>query len=246
MSVAFYRNLSPTLQAIFSAQAAIGSRCYNSEIATEITLSDDTKLYFATADLTIDTVSTAGASVAITPKAFSARFSGAPELRITSTKAPESAELQIINLDYVVSSVIPNINRMFDGAHVRLYLCFRKSDGNYEGVVMFDGFISEVAGDDEDARMNLVSDGSSVASKIGKEVTQRCVNVLGDSWCGVNLLPGGAVCSKIWNDNEAGCAYWGGVYNGVPFINPLALQENYPSFGYVNMGDGWVVVGSIP
>lgn len=238
MPVTWLRNLSPTLQTFFAEKAAKGSRNYNSHVAVRFTLHSGVKLYYATGALTIDTLSVDGASVALAPaEAFSARLSGAPDVRVTQTRAPETGNLEVINLDYLISTAIPDNARPFENCKVRVYLALQKPAGTYEGVVLFDGYLQGIGADDEIAGVDLIGDISSRAAMVGKEIPQRCFNELGDSWCGVPVgtLPPGAVCTKVHNDNTAGCGYWGGVFNGVPFINPNAIMPGYSGSG----GGGW-------
>lgn len=227
MAITFERNLSPELTAFFAAHVAANSRAYNSVLAAHFVLKDDTNLYYATAGITVDSVSREGVSNAITPLVFAARLSGAPDVRFAAGRTPDTGQLEVINLDYIITTALTDVDRIFEAARVRLYLCFPKSDGAYEGLVLFDGYLTDLSGDDETAQMTVQADVSSPAATLGAEITQRCLNELGDSWCGVTHLPGAAACSKVWSDHENGCAYWGGVYRGVPFINPNGLVQGY-------------------
>ncbi len=226
MAITFQRNLSPFLTAFFADRAAQNRRTYNSQLAAEITLKDATVLRWATAAIIIDTLSKDGATVATGPLAFDGRLSGAPDLRITQTKAPDSGVLEVVNLDYLVSTAITDSDRVFERARIRLYLAFPKDAGTYEALVFFDGFLDELQADDETGQLSLIADINARHAIVGKEITQRCGNELGDSWCGVGLLPPGAECTKIHDDAEGGCAYWSGVFNGIPFLDPATPRGN--------------------
>lgn len=250
MSVEFKRPLSPFITDFFAARAALESRVYNTVLAAEITLTGELAetLNYATKTITVDSLSSNGASVNITPINFSARVTGSPEIRHSQAKPVDASEIDVVNLDYLISEVIPASERPFDNASVIVYICFPKPNGNYEGLIYFIGKISDITGDDLDAHLASVSDVAIKASTAGREVTQRCVNVLGDSWCGVNLLPVGAVCSKIQDDKEAGCIYWGGVFNGVGYINPGSRVQGYTgpiSEGGFDTGQGYPLYTNI-
>jgi hypothetical protein len=236
MAITFKRLLSPFIQSVFDNAAAINSRAFNTELVCEFVLKDGTLLHYGTRTLTMDTVSQNGASVSITPLTFTGRLTGTPEIRHTQGKAPDGGEFSLANLDYIITSVLPTVDRPFDNAYVTCYLCFPKSSGNYEGQIYFKGLLSDVGGDDEVGSVSAVSDLSHKAALIGREITQRCLNELGDAWCGVGHLPGGAVCTKDWADKVAGCGYWGGVFKGAPFINPNGLLQGV--FGPGSGGGG--------
>ncbi len=236
MSITFRRPISSVIQAIFDNAAALGSNTYNTELAAEVVLQDGTQLNWATKAIIMDSISTAGSSLSITPVTFVARLSGAPDIRHTQGKAPDSASMDVINLDYIVTSAMPTSARPYNNAYVTLYLAFPKPGGNYEGVPYFYGLLRDLQGDDETATFGPVSDLSNKAAVMGREITQRCLNVLGDTWCGVNNLPGGAVCTNFWHDTAAGCLYWGGNFKGAPFINPNGLVNG--STSGVTGGDG--------
>lgn len=220
MAIPFKRDLSPFLTSFFAGRASLNSRNYNTHMAVVITLQDASQLKYATGAITIDTISKDGATVAITPITFVAKLSGAPDIRQSQTKSPDMGELEIINLDYLLTQAITGVARVYDNAKIRVYWAFPKTSGNYEAIIYFDGLVQAIAGDDEIAKMSVIADVSSKTSLVGAEITQRCLNELGDSWCGVGNLPGGATCSKVWRDTVNGCAYWGGVYQGLPQMNP--------------------------
>lgn len=232
MAITFQRNLSPFLTDFFATRRAEDRRAYNSQLAAEITLKDASVLYWATASIIIDSLSIDGASVAHGPLLFDGRLSGAPDIRIGQTKAPDTGTLEVVNLDFLLSTAITDENRVFERAKLRLYLAFPKGHptdpvSTYEGVILFDGYLDEAMSDDQSGQLSLIADINDRAAIVGKEITQRCMNELGDSWCGVppGTLPPGAECSKIHDDILAGCAYWGGVFNGVPYLDPLIARS---------------------
>lgn len=230
MAIEFKRNLSTFITDFFAQKAVLDARAYNTEIAVVFELGLGTTLLYATAQITVDSISKSGTHEDIPALNFSARIekSGAPDFTHAQGRSVDAGEVNLINLDYVLSAAITDVDRIYDNTIVTVYLCFPKAV-NYEGLVIFKGLLSEISGDDELARARIISELSSRVATVGKEITQRCVNELGDSWCGVppSTLPCGAECSKIYEDRLAGCAHWGGVFNGVPFINPNNLVAGY-------------------
>lgn len=240
MAITFTRPLSAVIQNYIASRADLDSRAYNAQLAVEIVLQDATVLQYATKQLTMDSLSRAGASVAITPVNFIGKITASPEFRHSQTRTVDAGDLDIANLDYFLSALIPENARPFDNTFVTAYLCFPKASGNYEGVIYFIGQLNEIQGDDEVARISFISDLADKTSNLGQEISQRCMNTLGDAWCGVTNLPPGATCSNIWQDAENGCAKWGGVFNGVPFLNPNAISPYvYSGGGGLEPGSGW-------
>lgn len=231
------RQLSPFIQNIIDTAGQFGAKVYNTELAFDIVLRDTTRLQIATATMTVDSLSIDGASVNITPMTFEGRIEGSPDLRHSQANAPDVGSLDVINLDSLFTSIVPDPTRLYDNAEVKVYLCFRKSTGNYEGLQWFEGNVRNVGGEDV-ANFQLLSDMSNRAATLGQEITQRCLNELGDDFCGVGNLPVGAICSKVWNDPESGCLYWGGVFRGVPFINPDSIATGYT--GTPQGNGGWI------
>src|SRR5260221_7404447 len=182
--VTFTRPLSAFITNYFAERAAQDSQVYNTQVAAEITLQDGvTTLSYATTGLIIDSLSQGENSTSISPIAFAAKITGAPEVRHSVAKPGDASELTIVNLDYAISQVIPTDHRPFDNASIIVYLCFPKPAGNYEGLIYFVGNIVDVSGDDENAHFTNQSDVGIKLATIGKEITQRCVNDLGDAWC---------------------------------------------------------------
>lgn len=240
MAITFERPLST-----YITNYLANNHTYNMQLACEIVLQDlVSTLRYATADISVTSLSQGTSSVAVSPINFVHKISGAPEVRHSQGKAVDASELKIINLDYIITQALPTAGRPFDNSTITIYLCFPKPDGNYEGLIYFIGKIIDVGGDDEDAAFASQSDVGYQFATMGKEVTQRCVNELGDPWCAVNNLPVGAVCSKLQDDKVGGCLYWGGVFNGVGFIDPTGAIQGYsgpipdPTWGAPNP-DPW-------
>lgn len=223
----FERPRSAFIDEFFASRALSNARAYNTEIAFSIHLADDTIIRYGSATIVIDTLSQGSISIPITPLVFSPRVSGKPEFRHTQTKAVDASQFQLVNLDYLITQLIPDIARPFDNAKVIVYLCYPKADGNYEGMIYDLFVITSVEGDDENADISMVSDISARNAMLGMEITQRCQNIFGDFWCGVTHIPLGGECSLIWNDRTGGCLYWGGVFKGVPYINPSGYVPGY-------------------
>jgi hypothetical protein len=245
MSVTWQRPLSNVITELFATKAALNSRAFNSELGMFITLKDLTTLKFGSKDFIMDSVSLNGVSVAVTPVTFDARVEGSPDIREALGRQPDAGEFELVNLDYAISAGYLDTDRVFDNSEAVIYLCFPKESGAYEGLIIFQGLIADLTSDDETSRMQVISKLSSTGAVVGKEITQRCINELGDNWCGVppSTLPVGAICSKLWSDKKAGCLYWGGVYNGISFINPNGTVNGYngtlPGGGFETGGSEW-------
>ncbi len=223
----FRRPLSSVIRTYFANRAQLNNRAYNTEQAVQITLQDGTIVNWATRRLTINSVAQDEVSEEIDPIFFSPRIEGAPEFRHSQGRAVDGGELEATDLDYFIGQLIPNNQRLLDGAKVTLYWCYPKGGGMYEGQVYFVGLVNTLESDGEVATLRVISDIDVRVATLGKEMTQRCLNTLGDDWCSVTSLPPGAVCSKVHGDRDGGCAYWGGVFNGVPYLNPSGLVSGY-------------------
>lgn len=221
------------------------ARVYNTHLAFKIRLSTGAIVPISTQPLTMTSVSKRGESVTLDePEVFIGKVLTAPDIQFTQTDANDgSTNIIVSNLDYLLSALIPEPDRLFDGATVTVYLCFPKPDGSYEGLIYGIGNLRTSEGDHEFAPISYVSDLSDKSVTAGgRDLTQKCLNVLGvmsgRSWCGATDLPDGAVCSKVFDDAAGGCAYYGqqSQFQGVPFFNPNGLVENY---GGTVTGGGW-------
>lgn len=215
-------------------------RTYNTEIGFHIRLSDASEIYLGTHTFTMDKLTQPNQTVAsITPVNFTGKIASASEFKHSQSKAPDYGAAELVNLDYTYTQLVADAQRLYEGAQVTAYLCFPRADGNYTGVIYFIGLVREIQGDDESASMTVIHQLSSRAATMGKEITQRCTNELGDAWCGVPVgtlsLPDDT-CSKVYSDKANGCLKWGGIFNGVPFINPNGIIANYS--GTIG-GGGW-------
>lgn len=244
------RSLSPFLLNFFAEKAAQDARFYNSHLAIEITLKNASQLHYATGKVILSTLSVDGVSVAVDPEVeFEPKITNPPDIQFTQgSNADGSTPFDISNLDYLLSGIIPEPTRLFDNAKATVYICFPKPDGKYEGVIYTKGVLNQTDADDRVARLTFVSDLSNkTITTGGKSITQRCVNELGvsnsRSFCPSGSdIPAESVCSKEFDDEVAGCAFWGrqAFFNGVSFFNPEGLVPNYSG---VIGGSGW---GFIP
>lgn len=236
------RNLSPFITGLFTAAAASGERIWRTQVALVATLASGVDYLVATGAISMTSVSRRGASTTLVdPLIFDARAISIPSLRHGLNTPPDAGEMALINLDHVISQLIPEPTRLFNGAKAKVYLCFPKADGSYEGLLYFRGLLRQVSGDDEEAPMSLISDLSSRDIFLGEEITQRCLNELGDyvfgGRCGATHLPTGATCSKDFDDIINGCSFWGQMHAfwGIPFINTTDLLSTYTG----DPTDGW-------
>lgn len=221
------------------------ARAYNTHLAFKIRLSSDAEILLSTEPLFMTSVSKRGESVTLdTPEFYQGKVLTAPDIQFTQTDASDgSTNIIVSNLDYLLSALIPEENRLFDGASVTVYLCFKKDDGSFEGLIYGVGNLRTTEGDHEFAPISYVSDISDKSVTAGgRDLTQKCLNELGvnsgRSWCGA-VVSGHATCSKVFDDKKSGCAFYGqeSQFQGVPFFNPNGLVDNYA--GTVG-GGGWI------
>jgi hypothetical protein len=239
------RPLSQFIRKFFESRAALDARAYNTHLAFRITLSSGAQIDLSTEPLLMTSMSKRGESVTLEPPIF---FQGkvltAPDIQFTQTDANDGGTtFTVSNLDYLLSALIPENERLFDGAQVTVYLCFPKGDGGFEGLIYGIGNLRTSEGDHEFAPISYVSDLSDKSVTAGgRDITQKCLNILGvmsgRSWCGATGLAVGATCSKVYDDDENGCAFYGmqSQFQGVPFFNPNGLVANY---GGTVTGGGW-------
>jgi len=206
------------------------SRAYNTHLAFDVTLRTGAHIYFSTQPLTMTSKSTAGVSVAISPQPYIGKVTSPPDIVFTQTAATDGATpFTVTNLDYLISALIPEEDRLFDDADVNVYICFKKSDGSYEGLLYAIGRLKGIEGDHEIATISFVSDMSDKDITVGgRQLTQKCLNILGvnsgKSWCRATGTTG-LTCTKVLDDKVGGCAFYGqqDVFQGVTFFNPNTI-----------------------
>lgn len=244
------RNFSPFFTNFFETRALLDERAYNSHIGLVIRLKTGALINVATHDFSLTSLSRDGASTSITPIVFESKLLAAPEIQFAqSDNADGSTGCTITNLDYLLTGLMVEPARLFDGATVTVYLCLKKDDGNYEGIIYGVGKVRVSDGDNNEARINYVSDVSDKETTAGGvELTQRCLNELGVinafSFCPAPNLDESATCSKEKDDEDGGCAFYGmeAFIKAVPFFNPYAVN-NYP-LPVINSGGGGSSDGS--
>lgn len=240
------REFSPFLENLFLTAKQTGELVFNTLMAVEVTLLNNQTLRYADGEITVTSISRRGNSEAlITPKIFSALKIGNTDLRHLEGAAPDAGELAFNNFDYLLTQIIPAPSRLFDNAKVRIYLCFGKPDGTFEAIIYFDGLVRILTGDNEEARMSVISQLSDKKVSLGVEITQQCLNELGDLNCGAQHLLAGAVCTKDFYDEVSGCMFYGALngFSGIMFINPNGLVANYT--GIQIGGGGWEDPGCV-
>jgi hypothetical protein len=236
------RNFSPFITDFFASRAAADARAYNAQFGLDITLRSGVPLRVG---------SKGGASIALAPAlSFTGKIEQIPEIFLSQDETADgSGVFNIINLDYLLSALIPEPTRLLDKAECTPYVCLPKPDGTYEGVIMARGFLRLSEGDDQTATLSYVSDLSdrTVIADI-RELTQRCLNVFAvidparRSWCGAALdptvNPSTDTCTFVFDDEDGGCAFWGqqATFQGVSFFNPESVQ-GYG--GPLDGGGGW-------
>lgn len=231
------RKLSPFIQGLFDEAALTGERAFRTHVAVQFILTDGTPYNVGTGEILLTSKSYNYESIEIDPISFISRAVQVPSFRHSQGNAPDAGELALINLDYLISQLIPEPTKLFEGAKAKVYICFPKPDGTFEGVLYFVGNVRGLSGDDDEAPITLISDLSDKKAVIGEEITQRCLHELGDAECGAQFLPEDAECSKEFDDKVSGCWFWGQMhaFSGIPFINPSALVSGYSG----TSGGGW-------
>lgn len=245
------RILSSFFTQFFSDKAELDERAYNSHSGFVIALESGAKINVATGEFTMTSLSRKGESIPLAePIFFEEKLLSAPEIQFTQgDNADGSTGVTIGNLDYLLTGLMVESSRVLDGAKITTYVCLRKTDGTYEGLIYAYGNLRVSGGDSDEAKIEFVSDMSDRnVTAGGLEITQKCLNELGVitglSFCPAPNLPEGANCSKIKDDKEAGCGYWGqeAFFKGIAFYNPNTLP-NYPSISGVGGGAGGGLIG---
>lgn len=252
------RLLSDFLTNFFETRATMDARAYNTEVALDITMRNGESLRYATRDLTISTVTKRGVSVPPgDPLSFTGKLESTPEIFATQDDTADGSGIfKAVNLDYFLSALIPEPTRLLDRAECVSYLCYPKADGTYEGQILSVGRLRLAEGDDESADLSYVSDiGDRTITASGRELTQRCLNVFAvidpelRSYCGAaldpNVDPDVDTCTNVFDDEEAGCKYWGqeATFQGISFFNPMGLVTGYG--GPINDDGGWINPGGV-
>jgi hypothetical protein len=234
------RNLSTLLDSFFAEKAELDERAYNSHIGLEIVLKTGATIPVGTTEFTLTSLSRKGASVDLSePITFEGKLLSAPDIQFAQGDGQDGGTpASISNLDYLITQLIPEPNRLFDGAQVVVYLCFKKQDETYEGIIYGVGKLQVADGDSDIASVSYVSNMSDPTNTGGgREITQRCLNELGVttgfSFCPAPDVPSDGVCSKVKDDKVAGCVFWGQepFFKGIAFYNPNGVVNNYPLSG---------------
>lgn len=239
------RILSPFIQGLFDTAAETGERIWRTQVGVVIRLNSGVDYNVGTAAMTMNSVSRRGDSNdLVSPVVFEARAVSLPSFRHDLGSPPDAGEFALINLDHIISQLIPEPTNLFQNCSAKVYICFPKADGNYEGLLYFRGLIRQVSGDDDEAPISLISDLSARDVYLAEEITQRCLNELGDyvvgGRCGATHLPVGATCSKDFYDEVNGCMFWGQMHAfwGIPFLNATGVVPIYGGGGG-DGGGGW-------
>jgi hypothetical protein len=219
-----------------NCRAAMNERASFWEMAFDITLKDATVLNWATAQITVSKENQAGVSANVSPAiSYEPRILEVPEITFSIGKQPDGGTVVVENLDYQFSQSLVSASKPFENASVNVYVCYPlagEPPGTYERDLFFVGKLRENPADSVEGRLLLISDLQDRTPQVGNhELTQRCLNQLGDAICGRANLPVGATCSKIFDDAVNGCAAWDNQhrFNG---IDKLIEQV-------VNSSSGW-------
>jgi hypothetical protein len=232
------RDLTPLIIQATTPSTVDGAVVCSDLIAVNITLKDGTVLRVAQGEITVSSVNAFGVSTAVVPVSYTADVRGVPNVRFSEGRAPDGGDLLLQNMTNLYSPLIGQLNRVFDSASVVLYDCFKKPDGTYEADPIFVGKVRDVRGDEELVRLSIVVDYAvRTALVANRQLTQKCLADFGDDRCGYPKLPG-QVCSKIYDDAEAGCLFWDWqeYFWGAPSAQFTAASTTDP-FGDIGGGN---------
>lgn len=153
---------------------------------------------------------------------------GIGTIKFSLGSAPDQSEVNIENLSRTFGATISDRARPLDGAKVIIRRAFKLSNGTYQAVDLFHGYVRDVTVSEEIVKLSIVSDlsrrGSQVASR---GLSQRCIWTFRGPECGWTPdQPGDPTfCNKVFAD-AAGCAGHANQvrFGGVPTLNP-AVRE---------------------
>jgi hypothetical protein len=245
------RDLSPLIIQQTTPSPLDGSINASTVQAVRITLKNGAILQVANAAITVSSLNDFGVSLAIAPTACVSDVRGVPNVRFSEGKAPDGGDLLLQNLTNLYTPLIGATARVFDGADVVVYDCFKKADGTYEGDVIFVGKVRDARGDPDNARLTLIADyAQRTALVANRPLTQRCLATFGDDRCGYPAQPG-QVCSHIYDDKAAGCAFydWQEFFWGAPaadFADPATSGDDVLSELDRRRDGGWDSGGGFP
>lgn len=227
------RDLTPLILQSVTRDPETNDLNLRTQVAAEITLNDEPEpLYLATAALVMSSVNMDGESIALAEP-----ISHVPTLRKISdivfsmTSAPDTAEIDIEHFSLAWGPYFRASYGDLNGSEVRLFECFLKPDGTYEGDVIFRGDVTIARANTEHVTIPLVGDFSVKSAQVSRPITQRCfAREFEDEICGHTGAPPGSTCSFIKDDAEGGCRYWRWefAFAGAPFmstVDPATGQE---------------------
>lgn len=229
------RNLA--IQITDAKDALLRNEAVRAQIGVEITLSDNTILRWGTADFFLETYNSTRIPY---EAAFVSKLRQLPELRFALTSVVDGGRFTFENLDYAISQTLGGAGYAFARAQVRVFYCFQVGP-YYQGELLFIGRLRDALGNSTIAEFSVVSDLADVKALVAnRQLTQKCLAVLGDDRCGLSVNPGD-VCTKVFDDAVGGCAFWGNQarFWGVPFITAEQL-----GIGTLGGGSGWIEPGS--
>lgn len=224
------------LDSIVTAKdALLRNEAVKSQIGVEITLVDSTRIYWGTADFALQTIAVNG-EVTNYGKNFVSKLRQVPEIRFSLTSVTDGGRFTFENLDYAISQTLGSEGYAYAGAAVKVFYCLWTGSA-YDGELIFVGKLRDATGNSTVAEFGCISDLADVKALVAnRELTQKCLAVLGDNRCGLSGIGPGDHCTKVFDDAVGGCLFWGNQarFWGVPFLTAERL-----GVGTVGSGSGW-------
>lgn len=226
----------------YAKDALLRNEAVKAQIGVEITLQDASVLYWGTAAFQLQWINNNGAKVDY-GHIFTSKLRQVPEIRFALTSVLDGGRLTFENLDYALSQTLGSEGYAYARAAVRIFYCVFTDDEWY-GEIIFVGKLRDANANGTVAEFGVVSDLADVkALAANRELTQKCLAVLGDNRCGLAGIGPTDVCTKVFDDAVGGCLFWGNQarYWGVPFITPqqLGIGTTGTGSGWIDPGDGY-------
>lgn len=219
--------------------ALLRNEAVKSQIAVEITLQDNSVFYWGTADFVLDFINNNGDKAEFNQTIIS-KLRQVPEIRFALTTVLDGGRFTFENLDYAISQTLGSEGYAYARAKVRIFYCMLLANAWY-GELIFVGKLRDANANSTVAEFGVVSDLADVKALVAnRQLTQKCLAVLGDDRCGLAGIGPGDVCTKVFDDPVGGCLFWGNQarFWGVPFITAEQL-----GIGTTGGGSGWIEPG---
>jgi hypothetical protein len=260
------RDLTPLILQAFTPDPASGRVTLEDPmVAVDMVLKDNaidletgelgTRFHWATMERTVDSINVLGVSTGFGPFTYQPKLRGVPQVSFSSSHATSGGSFTAVNLDNEVGLYVGQLEAVFNRADVRLHLCFKKSDGNYEADTLFVGRVVSVKGDQSACEFQVVADTDDKSAIVaGRQLTQNCVWLAVGGYKGPGCRYSGPEpeCNGIKEDTVLGCRAkgWEAFFGGANFEVVLTSTANgfeyndpdgYPGPGggtYFGPGDG--------